>query len=155
MTDAMTKAERTGTLPGRVTPRMLGRIALLLIIVGSVAIKLQEPQAGGGRRQDQPNGSFLYITLQEGEGYGRALGEVGTKPSASIPVGDARFSRALTQALGTADSPIVVRVSGGVRQEALERVRSLLLQACEKRQIPVTLWRWEKALREPASETGP
>ena len=153
MTDAQTVSTRpTGSPSGNAT-RKLGRIALALVIVGSLALTFQPP--GGRGSVQSADGSTLYITLREGDAYGEALGQVGSRESTPVPISDAHFAAAVREALSATDSPaIVLRVSGGVRQGELQRVRSLLARTIGKRTIPVTLWMWEESLRDAASPDG-
>jgi hypothetical protein len=107
-----------------------------MVLVGVLAVSqcmIWWPHTPSGEPVGSGGAGVMTVTIGAGDQYGWA--------SVSINGGQAISAEAaaeqLAQLVGSADRPLELRISGGVRQQELELLRRVLADTLGGRQLPI------------------
>jgi hypothetical protein len=115
------------------------RRVLLCVILASVAMAfVDRMRAASSRRIPWEPASTLALHLHESQGYGNATLRIGVGAERPLPASSAAVDRAVQQAIRSANcSSLLLRVSGGVRQGEVQRVRDAIIRAAGNQKVDI------------------
>jgi hypothetical protein len=115
------------------------RLVLLCVILASVAIAIVDRmRAASSQRSPLEPASTLALHLHESQGYGNPTLRIGAGAEQPLPASSAAVDRAVQQAIQSANcSSLLLRVSGGVRQGEVQRVRDAIIRAAGNQKVDI------------------